>query len=233
VYELSVRHAAAARELGGTGVALDRQSIEKRDFPVAEQGYNPKAVHAHLAALATEVEGLKRSSAGRTESLASSVSQRVHTIIEAAEHSAADINRSAKDDARSTREQADHEAHSTREQAAGEASAYLERVSEATSAMTQRLEAMQQEFAVLMESLRTGSSRLQADVQQLESDLARAREGIIPPPGAAAPVTATTAEAGHDAAPAPEAAEFAQVAGTGETGAGQFAVSSNGPVTPS
>ena len=203
-------------------MALDRQSIVKRDFPVAEQGYDPEAVHAYLAALATEVEGLKRSSAGRTESLASSVSQRVHAIIEAAEQSARDINRTAAEEARSIREQANHEAHSAREQAAGEAHAYLAHISEATSAMTQRLEAMQQEFAVLMESLRTGSHRLQADVQQLESDLARAREGMIPPPGVQpAPAGAVEPGLGHGAAPsespAPEAAEFAEVVATGET----------------
>jgi hypothetical protein len=216
VYELSVRYAAAARELGGSGVALDRQSIEKRDFPVGEQGYDQAAVDAHLSALAAQVEEFQRTSATRSETLASSAAQRVHAIIEAAEHSAADINHAAEDDARSIRDQANQEAHSTREHAAGEAQAYLERVSEATSAMTQRLEAMQQEFAVLMESLRTGSGRLEADVRQLESDLARAREGIIPPPGVPAPVEHEPALA-HDAAAAPEAAEFAEVVGTHET----------------
>jgi cell division septum initiation protein DivIVA len=217
VYELSVRHAAAARELGGTGVALDRQSIEKRDFPVAEQGYDPEAVHAHLAALATEVEGLKRSSAGRTGSVASWVSQRVHAIIEAAEQSASDINRTAAEEVRATREQADADAHHTREQAATEARAYLVRVSEVTGSMMHRLDSAEQEFGALVEAMRTGSNRLRANVQQLDSDLARARESIIPPPGAAAPVTATTAEAGHEAAPAPGAAEFAEVVGKGET----------------
>jgi cell division septum initiation protein DivIVA len=177
-------------------VALDRQSIEKRDFPVGEQGYEPAAVDAHLAALATEMEEFQRQSAGRSETLAASAAQRVHAIIEAAEHSAADIHRAAEDEARTTRDQAGQEAHSTREQAAEEARAYLGRVSEATNAMMQRLDAMQQEFGALMESLRTGSERLHADVRQLEGDLARARESVLPPPGASAP---------------------AEVVGTGET----------------
>jgi cell division septum initiation protein DivIVA len=194
-------------------VALDRQSIEKRDFPVGEQGYEPAAVDAHLAALATEMEEFQRQSAGRSETLAASAAQRVHAIIEAAEHSAADIHRAAEDEARTTRDQAGQEAHSTREQAAEEARAYLGRVSEATNAMMQRLDAMQQEFGALMESLRTGSERLHADVRQLEGDLARARESVLPPPGASAP--AETPE--PVAAPAPEAAEFAEVVGTGET----------------
>jgi cell division septum initiation protein DivIVA len=208
--------------LGGNGVALDRQSIEKRDFPVGVQGYEPAAVDAHLTALASEVEELQRT-AGRSETLASSAAQRVHTIIEAAEQSAADMSRAAEDEARSIREQADHEAHSTREQAAGEAHAYLERVSEATNAMTQRLEAMQQEFSALMESLRTGSGRLQGDLQQLEGDLARAREGMIPPPGVVAPAAPE---------PTPEAAEFAGVVGSHEaaaTHAGEEKIASGHP----
>jgi cell division septum initiation protein DivIVA len=192
-------------------VALDRQSIERRDFPVGEQGYEPAAVDAHLSAVATEVEEFQRTAATRSDTLASSAAQRVHAIIEAAENSAADINRAAEDDARTIRDQANHEAHSTREQASDEARGYLERVSEATNAMSQRLEAMQQEFAALMESLRTGSSRLQADIRQLESDLARTREAIIPPPAPEAQAGSMPTEA-----PAPEAAEFAGVVGTGE-----------------
>lgn len=194
-------------------MALDRQSIERRDFPVGEQGYEQGAVDAHLTALATQVEELQRTAATRSDTLASSAAQRVHAIIEAAEHSAADINRSAEDDARSVREQANQEAHSTREQAGEEARAYLERVSEATNAMMQRLEAMQQEFGVLMESIRSGSSRLQGDLQHLEGDLARVREGILPPPG----VEPAAVEPAHEEPPAPEAAELAQVVGTAES----------------
>ena len=189
-------------------MALDRQSIERRDFPVGEQGYDSAAVDAHLSALATEIEEFQRTAATRSDTLASSAAQRIHGIIEAAEHSAADIHRGAEDEARTVRDQANQEAHSTREQAAEEARGYLGRVSEATNAMIQRLDAMEQEFGALMESLRTGSGRLHADIQQLESDLARAREGVIPPPGAPAPVAEATP------APAPEAAEFAEVVGT-------------------
>ncbi len=196
-------------------MALDRQSIERRDFPVGDQGYDQAAVDAHLTAVATQIEEFQRSAAGRGDTLASSAAQRVHAIIEAAEQSAADIHHAAEDEARAARDQAGQEAHATREQAAEEARGYLGRVSEATNAMLQRLDGMQQEFGALMESLRTGSSRLQADIQQLESDLARTREGIIPPPGAPAPVPA----AEPAAAPTPEAAEFAEVVGAGETSA--------------
>ncbi len=205
-------------------MALDRQSIEKRDFPIGEQGYDPAAVDAHLSALATQVDELQRTAATRGDTLASSAAQRVHAIIEAAEHSAADIHNAAEDEVRAIRDQANQEAHSTREGAAEEAREYLGRISAATTAMMQRLDAMQQEFGALLESMRTGSSRLQADVQQLERDLATAREGMIPPPGAPAAAAPAEPAPGHQAAPAPEAAEFAEVVGGGEyAGAGAAA----------
>ena len=39
-------------------MALDRQSIEKKDFPIGRRGYDPEAVDSHLASLAEEVEAL-------------------------------------------------------------------------------------------------------------------------------------------------------------------------------
>src|SRR5262249_30801407 len=58
-------------------VALERQSIEKRDFPISGRGYDPEAVDSHLSALAEEVEELKRSARRRNETLASSASEHV------------------------------------------------------------------------------------------------------------------------------------------------------------
>ena len=37
-------------------VSVDRQGIERRDFPVSRRGYDPAAVDAHLRALASEFE---------------------------------------------------------------------------------------------------------------------------------------------------------------------------------
>src|SRR5205085_834666 len=39
-------------------MALDRQHIEKKDFPIGRRGYEPEAVDAHLAAVAAEVAQL-------------------------------------------------------------------------------------------------------------------------------------------------------------------------------
>ena len=49
---------------GSNPLALDRQSIEKRDFPISRRGYDIDAVDAHLAMIADEYEALKRKLGG-------------------------------------------------------------------------------------------------------------------------------------------------------------------------
>ena len=51
---------------------LDRQSIERQDFPQSRKGYDPDEVDAHLSALAAQVEELKDAQAA-TPPAASSV----------------------------------------------------------------------------------------------------------------------------------------------------------------
>jgi DivIVA domain-containing protein len=163
-------------------VALERQSIEKKDFPIGRRGYDPDAVDAHLAALADEVDELKRSSRRRSETLASSASEQVRAIVEAAESSAAEITRQADDDAREIRAEATGEAQSTRSQATEQAREYVGRVSESTAVMLQRLDAMESELSALIESLRTGSNRLNADLQLLDGNLTEVTEAVSPRP---------------------------------------------------
>ena len=153
-------------------MALDRQSIEKKDFPIGRRGYDPEAVDLHLASLADEVDELKRSARRRSETLASAASEQVRAIVEAAETSAGDIQRQAEEDARDIRGEATSEAQRTREQASEQAREYVAKVSESTAVMLQRLDAMESELGALIESLRTGSNRLNADVQLLEGNLA-------------------------------------------------------------
>jgi DivIVA domain-containing protein len=152
-------------------VALERESIEKKDFPIGRRGYDPDAVDAHLSALADRVDELKRASRRRSETLATSASEQVRAIVEAAETSAAEIQRQAEEDAREIRGEASSEAQSTREQATDQAREYVGRVSESTAVMLQRLDAMESELSALVESLRTGSNRLNADLQLLEGNL--------------------------------------------------------------
>ena len=163
-------------------MALDRQSIEKKDFPIGRRGYDPDAVDAHLSTLADEIDELRRSSRRRTETLASAASDQVRSIVEAAENSAAEIQRQAEEEAREIRAEAANEAKSTRESATSQAREYVGKVSESTGVMLQRLDAMDSELSALIESLKTGSNRLNADLQLLEGNLGDVRESVSPRP---------------------------------------------------
>jgi DivIVA domain-containing protein len=163
-------------------VALDRQRIERKDFPIGRRGYDPDAVDTHLAALADEVDELKRQSRRRTETLAAAASEQVRAIVEAAETSAAEIQRQAEEEASEIRTEAAGEARSTREQATSQAREYVGRVSESTSTMLQRLEAMESELGTLIDALKTGGNRLNADLQLLENNLEEVRDAVAPRP---------------------------------------------------
>jgi DivIVA domain-containing protein len=149
---------------------LDRQSIEKKDFAIGRRGYDPEAVDAHLESIANEVEELKLSSRRRSETLASSASEQVRAIVEAAEASAAQIQTEAETQAREIRTEASAEAEAARAEATTQARTYVSRVSESTAVMLQRLDAMESELGTLIGALRTGSNRLNADLQLLESN---------------------------------------------------------------
>jgi DivIVA domain-containing protein len=180
-------------------VALERQSIEKKDFPIGRRGYDPDAVDAHLAELADQVDELKRTARRRSETLASSASEQVRSIVEAAETSAAEIQRQAEEDSGEIRAEAQTEAQATREQASEQAREYVGRVSESTAVMLQRLDAMESELSALIESLRTGANRLNADLQLLEGNLTELQDSAAPRPrfeieSKAAPATPTEHE---------------------------------------
>jgi DivIVA domain-containing protein len=164
-------------------VALERQSIEKKDFPIGRRGYEPEAVDAHLAEVAREVEELKAASRRRSETLASAASDQVRSIVEAAESSAAEIQRQAETEAQEIRTEAAEEAQTTRRQASTQAREYVGRVSESTAGMLSRLDAMESELGALIESLRTGANRLNADLQLLESGMQEVRTAAEPRTG--------------------------------------------------
>jgi hypothetical protein len=182
-------------------LALDRQSIEKRDFPIGRRGYEPAAVDAHLATLAREVEALKRSkpsaepaapAEGRRpgESLASVASSQVQAIVEAAEASAYAIEREARDLAEQTAKDAARDAQRTRDEAVERSQEHVGKVHEATSLMLQRVDAMESELSALVESLRTGANRLNADLSLLSGNMGELYDasGRSAPPAAAAPI---------------------------------------------
>lgn len=159
---------------------LERQSIEKKDFPIGRRGYDPEAVDAHLRAVADEMEELGGAARRRTETLASTASDQVRTIVEAAESSAAEILRRAEEEARDIRADANRAAQATREESGERAREYVARVSESTSAMVKRLDTMGSELTALLESLRAGSGRLDADLQLLARNLEEVRQTAAP-----------------------------------------------------
>jgi DivIVA domain-containing protein len=216
-------------------MALDRQSIEKRDFPIGRRGYEPEAVDAHLARIAEEVEELRRRSGGAVASggaksspasLAQAASEQVRSIVEAAESSAAAIERGAQDEALRIRDEAESDARQTRDEAVAQSQEQVGNVRSVTTQMLQRVDAMESELAGLVESLRTGANRLTADMSLLEGGMgdlydaagrveadaaevapapARAVESVPPPAAAAAPAEAE--DDGPFVADEPEAAE--------------------------
>ncbi len=196
-------------------------NIEKRDFPIGRRGYEPEAVDAHLAVVAVEVEALKRQLdtagapppvqsadapapvAAAPVSLAAAASEQVRTIVEAAENSAADIERVAEADAATTRAEAAADAEQTRQDAVTRSQEHVSKVSEGTALMLQRVDAMEAELAALVESLRTGAARLNADLALLHGNMGELYGAASPVAAAAeAPVEAWTAEPAPVEAPA-------------------------------
>jgi DivIVA domain-containing protein len=193
-------------------VALDRQSIEKRDFPIGRRGYDPDAVDAHLGLLADEVEALKRSARGRGDTLASAASEQVRLIVEAAEQSATDIEREADLEARRIRQEAREAAEKARTDAGQQARDHVQRVSEAAASMLERIDAMETELRGLLDTVRSGATRVQSDLSLLQGAVGdlRGSTGIPFEAEGALPVAAARPGASAEAAaaaPAPADAD--------------------------
>jgi hypothetical protein len=154
-------------------VEIDRQAIERRDFPITRRGYEPAAVDAHLRALASEIEQLERerASGGAEPSLASTAATQVQSILAAAEAAAGDIERQARDAAGATRDAAQTDAASTREQAIAQARAHIAAVAEATAGLLERVNALDGEVGALLETLRAGAGRLAGDLGALDAEI--------------------------------------------------------------
>lgn len=153
-------------------MALDRQTIEKKDFPIGRRGYEPEAVDAHLATIAEEVDTLRRQAGRRSgESLAHAASVQVQAIVEAAESSAEEIERAAEQEASAIRREAQETADRARQDALERSQEHVGKVGEATGLMLQRVDAMESELGALVESLRTGTNRLNADLSLLEGNM--------------------------------------------------------------
>ncbi|HEV3047901.1 MAG TPA: DivIVA domain-containing protein [Solirubrobacteraceae bacterium] len=152
---------------------LDRQAIERRDFPVGRRGYDPAAVDAHLRALADEFDELNRTAltGGTDVSVASSAGTHVQSILQAAETAAAEIERNALESARQVREDADRDAKRTREEAIDRARQHVSAVAQVTARLVEHVGSMDGEVGALVESLRAGAGRLVADLSAVEAGM--------------------------------------------------------------
>lgn len=210
-------------------MALDRQSIEKRDFPIGRRGYEPEAVDEHLARIADEVEELRRragsggaaapAATSSPASIAQAASEQVRAIVEAAESSAAAIEQSAQAEAVRIRDAAESDARDTRDDAVSKSQEHVGKVGTATNGMLQRVQAMESELAGLVEAVRTGANRITADLSLLEGGMgdlydAAGSEGGAPPQQrrVVESVPAVVPAAEPEAPVAPPAAEPAAIA---------------------
>jgi hypothetical protein len=151
---------------------LERQSIERRDFPIGRRGYDPAAVDAHLRALASAVEELRQSIAARgPDTLAATAGSQVQAIVAAAEVAAAEIEREAKADAEQTRAQAKADAEKTRADAITKAQVHVAAVGRATANLLARVESLDGETGALVDSLRAGATRLAGDLAAVETNM--------------------------------------------------------------
>ncbi len=155
-----------------SAVELDRQGIERRDFPIVRRGYDPASVDTHLRALAAEIEELQREASSRGgDSLASTAATQVQGILEAAQATAEAIEHQAAEQARSVCEAADADARRTREDAVARAREHVAAVSHATEALLGHVGSLDGETRALVDSLRSGAGRLAGDLSAVEGEM--------------------------------------------------------------
>ncbi len=130
---------------------MERDEIERPDFPSARRGYDPAAVDAHLRRVADEFDALGAAAAARPRdaSLAAGTSAQVRAILEAAEAGATAM----------------------REQAGRDARGHVERVEDATQGMLQKLDRLQAELDRLLGGLKATAETLADSLGELSRDV--------------------------------------------------------------
>jgi DivIVA domain-containing protein len=143
---------------------VDRDEIERQDFPAARRGYDADAVREHLRRVADEFEVL--AARPRAASLAEGTSTQVRSILEAAESSARQL----------------------REDAGREASDHVERVGEAARELLGRLDRLQAELDGLLLGRRATAESVAGSLDELSREVgALGAAGLVPEPPAPPP----------------------------------------------
>jgi len=160
---------------------VDREAIERRDFPVGRRGYDQAAVDAHLRAVADEIETL-RANPGAARSaparLSAGTSEQVRAILEAAETGAAEL----------------------RAQAGRDAGEHVARVETATGGMLARLDELEGELTNLLDALRRSGERLNEGLAELQRQVGEVggEPAPEPPPPADTPASSDTTASDGD-----------------------------------
>jgi DivIVA domain-containing protein len=152
---------------------VDRDDIERQDFPATRKGYDPAAVDLHLRQVADEFEVLGREAADRPRaaSLSKGTSEHVRAILEAAEASARQL----------------------REEAGRDASGHVERVEDAARGMIDKLDRLQSELDRLLAGLKSTAETLTGGLEVLSREV-----GTVPGPDAPEPPASTNGAARSD-----------------------------------
>jgi DivIVA domain-containing protein len=146
---------------------VDRDEIERQDFPAARRGYDPAAVDAHLRRVADAV------GRQRPGSLAEGASSQVRAILEAAETSARQLH----------------------DDAGREASGHVERVEDAAKGMLEKLDRLQGELDRLLDGLKSTAESLTGSLEELSRDVGTLGASVQPPPVEAGEAAAEPAPA--------------------------------------
>jgi DivIVA domain-containing protein len=158
---------------------MDRERIERRDFPTGRRGYDPAAVDEDLRRIADEFEARVHSPA---PTLAESTSEQVRLILQAAEQGAAQIRAEARND--------------------------VARVQDAAAGMLSKLDALESELSRLLAALRSSGERLVEGLAELQADAAKsldapAGDSSTSPADAPSPTPVDAAPPEQDTAPPP------------------------------
>jgi DivIVA domain-containing protein len=154
--------------------AVDRDEIQRRDFPTGRRGYDPAAVDEHLRQVADAFDRKAEPPAP----LSSGASEQVRVILEAAERGAAEL----------------------RAKAGEEAGDHVARVREAADGLRGRLDELEGELNTLLEALRKSSERLSQGLTELQARVAQTQPAGKPEDPRAAELDAQLAESADDEA---------------------------------
>jgi DivIVA domain-containing protein len=144
---------------------VDRDAIQRRDFPVGRRGYDAAAVDAHLRAVADELESLRERPPAPARELSAGTAEQVRKILEAAERSATEL----------------------RDEAAKEAGDHVERVEIAAGRMLGKLDGLQRQLDALLDGLKRSGAMLEDGLARLREDVGAVASDASPPPPPAPP----------------------------------------------